>query len=147
MAFDARSDYPLGSRRAELLTTPSGLPIGDVTLDALVDGRLNSNDLRATPDTLRRQADVARAAGRPQFAENLERAAELASVPTDVILEIYTALRPRRSTAEALERWAARLDEQYGAARTAAFVREARAVYERRGLLALTDEPAAVASP
>ena len=145
MEFDARSDYPLGSRRAESVTTPSGVPLGDVTLAALLEGRLKGDDLRATPETLRRQADVARAAGRAELAANLERAAELASVPTDVVLEVYTALRPRRSTAEALERWAARLEAEYGAPKTAAFVREARAVYERRGLVALTDEPAGVA--
>ena len=78
---------------------------------------------------------MARAAGREPLAESLERAAELALVPDDELLEIYTALRPGRSTAAQLEAWAARLDG-YAAERTAAFVREAAAVYEQRGLLA-----------
>lgn len=142
MGEDPREDYPLGSRRPDLVTTPGGVPVEDVTLQALRAGRLDGDDLRATPETLRRQAAVARADGRPQLAENLERAAELATVPTAVILDVYTALRPRRSTAPALEAWALRLEREYGATRTAAFVREALAVYESRGLLDLTDEPA-----
>ena len=65
----------------------------------------------------------------------LERAAELTAVPDDELLEVYTALRPGRSTPAALAGWAARLDG-YGAHRTAAFVREAAAVYAERGLVA-----------
>ena len=142
MSVDPREDYPLGSRRPDLVTTPAGVPLVDVTLTALLDGRVDGSDLRATPETLRRQAAVARADGRPELGENLERAAELAGVPTDVILEVYTALRPRRSTAAALEAWAERLEHEHRAPRTAAFLREARTVYDTRGLLALTDEPA-----
>ena len=41
-----------------------------------------------------------------QLAENLRRAAELAPLPDDTILEIYTALRPARSSAAELEAWA-----------------------------------------
>jgi propanediol dehydratase small subunit len=90
--------------------------------------------MRAPPNTLRLQAEVALAAGRTQLAESLERAAELAAVPDDLLLEVYTALRPRRATASELEEWAARLDG-YRASRTAAFVREAAAAYAERGLL------------
>jgi propanediol dehydratase small subunit len=56
-------------------------------------------------------------------------------VPAETILEIYTALRPHRSTAAELEAWSARLDE-VGAPLSAAFVREAADVYAKRGLLA-----------
>ena len=115
--------------------TPSGLAIGELTLDALRAGRLDADDIRATPETLRRQAEVARAAGREQLAGNLDRAAELASVPADRLLEIYTALRPRRSTAEQLETWARTLEDGHRAPLTAAFVREAASVYAERGLL------------
>ena len=79
---------------------------------------------------------MARAAGRSQLADNLLRAAELAGLPDDTILEIYTALRPRRSTAVELESWAARLDS-WNATSTAAFVREAAQAYAERQLLAL----------
>jgi propanediol dehydratase small subunit len=129
-------DYPLGSRRPELVTTPAGTPLAEVTLDALLAGRVTSDELRATPETLRRQAEVARAAGRPALADNLERAAELASVPADVLLEVYTALRPHRSTEEELRAWAARLASEYAAPRSAAFVADAADVYAQRGLFA-----------
>jgi propanediol dehydratase small subunit len=132
MKLDPSRDYPLGSRRPDLVTTPSGRPLADVELER---DDIGAHELRATPQTLRLQADVARASDRAQLAENLLRAAELASLPDDTILEIYTALRPRRSTAAELDRWAARLDE-LAAPATAAFVREAAAVYAKRGLLA-----------
>ena len=136
MDFDPSADYPLGARRPELVTTPAGTPLADVTLDALLDGRVSGDELRATPETLRRQAEVARAAGRPALADNLARAAELALVPGDVILDLYTALRPHRSTAGELGAWAARLESEYGARLTAAFVTDAAEAYAARGFLA-----------
>jgi len=116
--------------RPELVRTPGGIPLSEVSLHGT-----DARELRATPETLRLQADVARAAGRTQLADNLTRAAELAGLPDETILEIYTALRPGRSTAAELEAWAARLDD-WQASGTAAFVREAARVYARRGLLA-----------
>jgi propanediol dehydratase small subunit len=141
--FDPVTDYPLGLRRPDLVSTPGGIPLAEVTLEALRAGRIGSEEIRATPETLARQAEVAAAAGRPQLAENLARAAELASVPAGVILDIYTALRPHRSTAAELDGWSERLESAYAAPLTAAFVREARAVYAERGLLK-TGERAAV---
>ena len=135
MAFDPIRDYPLGARRPDLVTTPAGVPLDGVTLEAVRAGTVTGGEIRATPQTLRLQAEVAAAVGRTQLAENLERAAELAAVPDDVLLEIYTALRPRRATAEELAEWASRLDG-LDAPRTAAFVREAAAAYAERGLLA-----------
>ena len=98
-------------------------------------GGLAWEDLRATPETLRRQAAVAEAVGRKALAENLERAAELAAIPAETILDVYTALRPHRSTEDELEAWAANLEDA-GAPLSAAFVREAAEVYASRGLLA-----------
>ena len=135
MGFDPVTDYPLGTRRPELVTTPSGLPLDDVTLAAARDGTLTSEDARATAATLSLQAEVARAAGRAQLADGLERAAELTRVPDDELLAVYTALRPGRSSADELERWAARLEE-LGAPLNAAFVREAADAYAARGLTA-----------
>jgi propanediol dehydratase small subunit len=130
--LDPSRDYPLGLRRPELVRTPSGLALDELSLDR---DDLGSTELRATPATLRLQAEVARAARRPQLADNLLRAAELATLPEETILELYTALRPRRSTADELARWAAQLEE-LDAPVTAAFVREAAVVYAKRGLLA-----------
>jgi propanediol dehydratase small subunit len=135
VSFDPVHDYPLGSNRPDLVSTPGGLPLSEVTLETLRAGRLESREIRATPETLRLQAEVARAAGREPLAESLERAAELAAVPDDMLLAVYTALRPGRATAEELEGWATRLEE-HGANRTGAFVREAAKAYTERGLLA-----------
>ena len=140
MDFDPVADYPLGQRRPDLVTTASGHPLEDVTLDTVRAGELGTEDLRATPETLRRQSAVALAAGREALADNLARAAELAGVPGATLLEIYTALRPHRSTGDELESWAGRLETEWGAPLTAAFVREAKGVYVKRGLLA--GEPA-----
>jgi propanediol dehydratase small subunit len=139
MSFDPASDYPLGSRRPDLVRTPSGLGLHDLTLDAARAGRIGPEELRATPETLRRQSAVALAAGRTQLADNLARAAELASVPGATILEIYTALRPHRSTAEELEACAERLESELAAPLCAAFVREAAAACAERGLLRADD--------
>ena len=135
MDFDPERDYPLGTRRPDLIATPAGVPLNDVSLEALVEGRLEGADIRATPSTLRLQADVARAAGREPLAASLERAAELAAVPDELLLAVYSALRPRRATASELEEWAERL-ASHGARATAAFVREAAEAYAERGLLA-----------
>ena len=135
MPFDPLRDYPLGSNRPDLVSTPGGRPLEEVTLDALRAGTLGADEIRATPDTLRLQADVARAAGRTQLAENLQRAAELATVPDELLLEVYTSLRPGRATAAELEEWASKL-EDLEAVQTAVFVREAAAAYADRGLLA-----------
>jgi len=140
VAFDPTADYPLGSQRPDLVRTPGGLGLEELTLDALRSGRLDASEMRATAETLELQAQVALAAGRVQLAANLERAAELTGVADEVILEVYTALRPHRSTADELESWAERLEREFQATKTAAYVREARAVYAKRNLLA--DEPA-----
>ena len=132
MALDPDRDYPLGSRRADLVATPGGIPLRE--LDLYGSG-VTTGELRATPKTLRLQAEVALAAGRPELAGNLLRAAELAPLPDETVLEIYAALRPRRSSSAELEAWADRL-EGWDAPLTARFVREAAEVYARRGLLA-----------
>jgi propanediol dehydratase small subunit len=88
-----------------------------------------------TPDALRQQAEIARAAGRPTLARNFERAAELVDVPQDVILRIYELLRPGRAKGKAdLLEAAQLLRGTYKAEGMARFVEEAAAVYERRGL-------------
>jgi propanediol dehydratase small subunit len=134
--LDPSADYPLGTRRPELVVTASGTPAREVTLEALRDGRVDGRELRATPEALRRQAAIAGAAGQAELAANLARAAELAAVPDDLLLEVYTALRPHRSSAPELDAWADRLEAEFGAVLTAAFVREAREAYAERGFLA-----------
>jgi propanediol dehydratase small subunit len=123
--------YPLGTERRDEVRTPGGLSLDELDLHG---GRVSRAELRATPETLRLQAEVAEGAGRRELGANLRRAAELAAVSEDLVLDVYTALRPRRSSADELESWAVRLEE-IGAPLNAAFVREARDVYATRGLL------------
>jgi len=113
----------------------SGRPAPELTVSRLAQHELAPDDVRIHPETLERQARLAEAHGNPQLAENLRRAAELASVPEAEVMAMYEALRPRRSTAEQLETLATALDG-HGATRCAALVREAAVVYAGRGLLA-----------
>ncbi len=123
-------EYPLSEKRPDRLRTPSGMRFEDVTLEAVMAGRVTMADLRVTAEALELQAEVEEA-GRPQLAENLRRAAELVAVPEERILEIYNALRPGRAGREELLRLADALEADYGARRCAALIREA-ASYPRR---------------
>jgi propanediol dehydratase small subunit len=128
-------DYPLAENRPDLARTRSGKKLDDLTLEALEGGAVAMEDLRITPEALRQQAEIARAAGRPTLARNFERAAEMVDVPQDVILRIYELLRPGRAKGKSdLLEAAQLLRGTYKAERMAAFIEEAAAVYERRGL-------------
>ena len=113
----------------------SGRDSGELDLDRLSAEELGSDDVRIHPDTLRAQAEVARRHANPQLAANFARAAELALLPEAEVLSLYEALRPHRATGEELDALAARL-EAVPAPLCAELVREAAAVYARRGLLA-----------
>ncbi len=128
-------DYPLAEKRPEIVRGKRGKGLDEITLDAMLDDRVALEDLRITAGALRQQAEIARAAGRETLAENFERAAELVEVPQDTIMRVYELLRPGRAQRPAeLLAAAKELRDQYGAQRMAAFVEEAAAVYERRGL-------------
>jgi propanediol dehydratase small subunit len=129
------SDYPLAENRPELIEGRRGKRPDDITLDRLVAGEVEMDDLRITPAALRMQAEIARAAGRPMLAENFERAAEMVDVPQDFLMQVYELLRPGRAKDKTpLLEAARKLREEYGAERMARFVEEAAEVYERRGL-------------
>ncbi|WP_029116302.1 diol dehydratase small subunit [Mycobacterium sp. URHB0044] len=104
------------------------------TVEAALDGKLRLSDLRMNPATLAHQAVVAEEGGNPQLAENLLRAAELATIDDEDVMNLYEALRPHRSTADELEALRVSLETR-GAARCAELVRQAAVVYARRGLL------------
>lgn len=125
--------YPLGEHEDVLSRT--GRPLDEITLEAVRAGRVAPEDLTIHADTLRAQAAIAEREGWPQLAANLRRAAELASVPQDVVLTVYEALRPYRVTHERLLALADVLERDYGAVENARFVREAAAVYRQRNLL------------
>jgi propanediol dehydratase small subunit len=113
----------------------SGKPLDAVTLDAALGGELSADDIRIHGETLRAQAEVAKAAGYHQLAQNWSRAAELTLIPNEQLLKIYEMLRPERSTYDELIALADTLESTYSAAENARFIREAAEVYQQRGLL------------
>jgi len=133
--LDHRRDYPMAEKRPELVKTATGKSLADITLDAVVSGAVKAEEIRITPQTLEYQAQIGESIGRPQFARNLRRAAEMTAVPDARILQMYNALRPNRSTKADLLAIADELENKYGAKVCAGFVREAADVYERRGVL------------
>src|SRR5207248_2208738 len=121
-----RADYPLAETRPSEVKGKRGVALADITLDALIEGRVDMEDLRITPDALKAQAEIACDSGRPTLARNFERAAELVDVPQDVIMRIYELLRPGRAKSKAELFDAARLmRDSYQAANIATFIEEA----------------------
>ena len=129
------SDYPLGTKRKDLIKTSTGKSLDDITLEAVMNDRITSDDVRITATTLEYQAQIAESAGRSIFAMNLRRAAELTKISDDRILEIYNALRPFRSTKAELLAIADELENKYSTKISASLVREAAEVYEKRDRL------------
>lgn len=128
-------DYPLAEKRPELVRGQRGKTVEEITLDAIIEDRVGMEDLRITPAALRQQAEIARSAGRATLAQNFERAAELTSIPQDVIMRTYELLRPGRAGTKAELLAAAKsIRETYAAPLISDFVEEAAEVYERRGL-------------
>ena len=129
------ADYPLAEKRRDIVRGKRGRGLDEITLEALLEERITLEDLRITEAALRQQAEIARAAGRGTLAANFERGAELVDVPQDTIMRIYELLRPGRAQSqEELVAAARELRERHRADGLAAFVEEAAAVYERRGL-------------
>lgn len=130
-----RDLYPLSENAPEKAVSASGMPLADLTLDAIVSERVDAGDIRISADVLRLQAGIARDAGRDRLALNFERAADLVAVPQDLILDTYEMLRPGRiSESRLLKERAEMLRRDYGAHAIAALIDEAVAVYERRNL-------------
>lgn len=131
----SKADYPLGTKRPELVESPTGKRLDDITIEKVMNEQIGSDDLRISAEVLEYQAQVAQSVGRDAFARNLRRAAELTKIPDDRILEIYNALRPYRSTKDELMHIADELEHKYGAKINADFVREATDVYQERNRL------------
>lgn len=125
-------DYPLTAKRGDEIKTPTGKGLNDITLENVLKGEINAEDIRISPETLEMQAQIAESQNRDAIARNFRRAAELIKVPDDRILEIYNALRPYRSTKEELFEIADELENKYGCKINADFVREAAGVYKER---------------
>ena len=113
-----------------------GKGLDEITLEAVVEGRVDLEDLSITTAALRQQAEIARDAGRPTLAQNFERAAELVDVPQETSSCASTSCcgRAARHSREELIAAAKELEAAHGARAMAAFIEEAAEVYERRGL-------------
>ena len=127
-----KKDYPLYSQHPELVHSPSGKQLQDITLDNILSDKIKSNDLRITPDTLRLQCEVANDAGRDAVQRNFQRASELTSIPDDRLLEMYNALRPYRSTKAELLEISTELKDKYHAPINAGWFAQAADFYESR---------------
>ena len=127
--------YPVGEKQPDRVRTRNGHALGDLNLDNLLTGQVDSSDFGITAEGLRLQAEIANRAGRPNLAQNLRRGAELVEIPDSVLLDVYELLRPGRAqTADQLRAAANQLRDSYGAKETAALLDEAALVYERRGV-------------
>jgi propanediol dehydratase small subunit len=135
MPHPLREPYPLMESCRDTLRAVSGRPLSEVTLERVAAGELSPADLHITADTLRRQSEIAAAAGYLPLACNLRRAAELTAIPDEQLLAMYEMLRPGRASYAELLALAARLETEYAAPESAALVREAAEVYQARGLL------------
>ena len=76
------ADYPVAEKRPELVKGRGGKPLEAITLDAVTALEVTLDDLRITPEALRRQAEIARDASRATLGSNFERAAER-TLPVD----------------------------------------------------------------
>lgn len=131
----AQPQYPLMENHAETLRAASGRSVDEIDLAAALADELSPDDLQISAETLRAQAQIAAQSGFTQLAENLSRAAELTAVPNEELLNMYTAVRPGRSTYVELQTLAEKLETTYHAPLNAQLVREAAAVYQQRNML------------
>lgn len=113
----------------------SGRRLNELRIEDVLGGALSSEDFRISAETLRRQAQAALDAGYRQVAENLLRAAELTHLSNEEVLSIYDKLRPGRTTYPEMKAIAERLESDFNAPLTAAFIREAAEVYLKRGIV------------
>jgi propanediol dehydratase small subunit len=121
--------YPLRDDPHSQVRTRTGRTLDEITLEAVRNGEVTLGDLSIHPDTLRAQAEIATQAGFPHLGANLRRAAELAQMPNEKVLEVYEALRPRRLRYEGLLALADELEHEYGAVENALLIREAAEAY------------------
>jgi propanediol dehydratase small subunit len=128
-------DYPLGTKRKDLIKTFTGKSLADINLTAIRNNEITEQDIRISSATLNLQAQIAEQTGRTCLAANFRRAAELCHLPDEKVLDIYNALRPFRCTKEELESLANEIEEHYHAVLNARLVREASWAYQERGML------------
>ena len=121
--------------KKDTIYTFSGRSIDELTIQGILSDDLTAEDFRIHSETLNHQARVSEEAGYTQLAENLRIAAELTHMSNEEILDIYNTLRPRRTSYKEMIDMADRLENEKKALLTASLVREAAAVYLKRGIV------------
>ena len=109
--------------------------INEITLENLRAGKITAEDLTIRRATLLQQAALADAEGYPQLARNFRRAAELTSLPNDVLLAAYEKLRPYRATYYELLALSQEIAARYDAPETGDYIRQAAEAYRDKGLV------------
>jgi propanediol dehydratase small subunit len=117
-----------------MVKSSSGRDLDDLNLEGVLSGELTADDFRISRETLLHQANAAQANSCHQLATNLRRAAELTAFSNQELLEIYSYLRPGRSTYEQLIALSDKLENEQHAHLTAEFIREAAEIYKHRGI-------------
>jgi len=130
-----RQDFPLAETRPSKVKGKRGMALSELTIEAVLEGNVDLDDLQITPEALLQQAEIAKSVGRKTLSENFERAAEMNNLPNSEVMEIYELLRPGRTESmSTLLDAAKKIRTEYQAEKLAKFIEEAAEFYDKRGL-------------
>ena len=128
-------DFPIAETRPSKVKGKRGMALSELTINAVLEGTVDLEDLQITPEALLQQAEIAKSVGRKTLSENFERAAEMNNLPNSEVMEIYELLRPGRTESmSTLLEEAKKIRNEYQAEKLAKFIEEAAEFYEKRGL-------------
>ena len=130
-----QKDYPIAETQPSKVKGKRGIALSELTMDAVLEGRVVLEDLQITPEALLKQAEIAKSVGRATLSGNFERAAEMNQLPNSEVMEIYELLRPGRAGSKStLLEAAEKIRSRYSAEGLAEFIEEAAEFYDKRGL-------------
>lgn len=130
-----QKDYPIAETQPSKVKGKRGIALSELTMDAVLEGRVALEDLQITPEALLKQAEIAKSVGRATLSGNFERAAEMNKLPNSEVMEIYELLRPGRAGSKStLLEAAEKIRSRYSAEGLAEFIEEAAEFYDKRGL-------------
>ena len=130
-----QKDYPIAETQPSRVKGKRGIALSELTMDAVLEGRVALEDLQITPEALLKQAEIAKSVGRATLSGNFERAAEMNKLPNSEVMEIYELLRPGRAGSKStLLEAAQKIRSRYSAEGLAEFIEEAAEFYDKRGL-------------
>jgi len=130
-----QKDYPIAETQPSKVKGKRGIALSELTMDAVLEGRVALEDLQITPEALLKQAEIAKSVGRATLSGNFERAAEMNQLPNSEVMEIYELLRPGRAGSKStLLEAAEKIRSRYSAEGLAEFIEEAAEFYDKRGL-------------